>query len=224
MEGIRTVIWDCDNLMWFHRKDEGIITAKALGIEDEHFEEFSEQFYLMFKAFMQYFSCKIVTRKETNQLIAEAMPILQIYGISVEHFMSVHDGLCLTLNEFNSDTIKLLEYFREKNIKSIIKSDWWRDVQEKILSHYNALDYFEEIHGCDNAYLKSNPLSAKEIVKIGREEQYLIIGDSLESDICFAEHSEIKSIWLNRFKNENQSKFVPTYEVTSLLDVMEIVK
>ena len=34
MEKVRIVIWDCDNVMWFHKPEETKILAKALKIEE----------------------------------------------------------------------------------------------------------------------------------------------------------------------------------------------
>lgn len=222
MKEVRTVIWDCDNVMWFHKKEEPEITAKALRIAEV--EEFSVELYRFFENFMSHFKNKRVNMKETLSLVKQNMPILDIYGISVEQFMTVHDGLKIKINDFNYDTLTLMKYLKDKNIKSIVKSDWWRNVQEEIMNYYGVMDYIEELHCCDNAYLKCNPLSAEEIVKTGREEQYVIIGDSLENDIAFANHAGIKSIWLNREgKSVNQTPYKPTFEVNSLLEVMKII-
>lgn len=221
MEKVRTVIWDCDNLMWFHKKEEPKIIAEALKIREV--EEFTIEFYNFFTKFMSYFKNRKVTMKETLRLIEQELPILSIYGILPEQYMTIHDELKFEINDFNYDTLLLMKHLEDKNIKSIVKSDWWRFVQEGILKHYGVMDYIEELHCCDNAYLKSNPLSANGIVKPGREEQYLIIGDSLTSDIAFANCTGIKSIWLNREKIENNTKYHPTYEVESLLDAIEII-
>ena len=131
------------------------------------------------------------------------MPILDIYGITPEKFMKIHNELSFRVNEFNPDILKVMEHLRNKNIKSIVKSDWWRETQEGLLHKFGVLDYVEELHCCDGAYLKSNPQSVKGIIKPGREEEYVIIGDSLASDVCFAEYAGIKSIWFNRLGEKN---------------------
>ena len=50
-----------------------------------------------------------------------------------------------------------------------------------------------------------------------------MIGDSVTSDICFAHNAGIKSIWFNRNEKANETPYKPTFEVPSLLDVMEII-
>lgn len=51
----------------------------------------------------------------------------------------------------------------------------------------------------------------------------IIIGDSLTSDIAFGNHAGIPSIWFNPKGKKNESEFVPDFEITSLLEVMEII-
>ena len=126
--------------------------------------------------------------------------------------------------EFNEDVLVVMEYLQEKGVKNIIKTDWWRNYQQERLKHWGVLNYIERLYCCDNSYLKCNPLSAKEIINEGHEAKFVIIGDSLTSDIAFAKHSGIKSIWLNKDnKQENNSPYKPDFEVASLLEVMEII-
>ncbi|MFR2450666.1 MAG: hypothetical protein ACLS9A_04625 [Clostridia bacterium] len=51
-----------------------------------------------------------------------------------------------------------MKYLQTKGIKNIIKTDWWREAQEIVLKHYGVLDYIEELHCCDDAYLKTNQI------------------------------------------------------------------
>lgn len=221
MKEVRTVIWDCDNLMWFHKTEETVIIATKLGISD--IEEFSVQFFDMIECFNTYFIKTKVNKKELYNIIECTMPILYFYSITPKQFMDIWSGLKLEINEFNPQTTTVLKYLQEKGIKNIVKSDWFREFQEKIMKEFGVLEYIEELHCCDNSYLKCNPLSAEEIIKKGREEEYIMIGDSLRSDIAFANHAGIKSIWVNYNGKDNKTKYRPTFEITSLLEVMEII-
>lgn len=222
MDKVRIAIWDCDNLIWFHLKEESEIVARGLGIREV--PEFSYEYYTFFSNFTSHFKDKKVGIEETYRLIEEKIPVLYFYGYTPRQFLKVVDRLKFLSNEFNEQSLKLIQYLSNKGIKNIVKSDWFRDVQEDMLKEYGLLEYIEELHCCDNAYLKCNPLSAKGIIKPGREEQYVIIGDSLISDIAFASHTGIKSIWFNRNgENKNETQYQPTYEVTSLLEVMEMI-
>lgn len=218
---IRTVIWDCDMVMWFHKIEQAQIIAKALNISD--IDEFKTEFFGMIECFNVYFANKRVTLNETYKLIEKQMPILYFSGKSAKCFMDIMGKLKLEINEFNKDTLIVMKYLKEKGIRQIVKSDWWRDVQINLLKEYGILDYLEKVYCCDNEYLKCNPLSAKKIIRAGKEDNFIIIGDSIRSDIVFAEHAKIKSIWFNREKNVNTTSHKPDFEIASLLEVMDII-
>ena len=222
MENVGIVIMDLDYCIWEHLNEEPELTAKALGIKEV--VEFSDEFYDFFNSFLIRFQNEKVTMGQTLNLIEEKMPILYFYGYTPSQFLLTSNRMKFLCNELNKDALELIKYLSKKGIKNIVKTDWWRYVQEDMLHTYGILDYIEELHCCDNAYLKSNPLSKEGIIKPGKEEQYVIIGDSLTSDVAFAQHAGIKSIWFNKDgKNENNTPFKPTYEVPSLLDVMKII-
>lgn len=222
MKNVRTVIWDLDGVVWFHKREEPEILAKAMGIAEQ--EEFATEFYDFFATFIEYFRDKKVTEDETLKVIEQKMPILYFYGYTPGQFLKVQNRIKLFLNDFNEDSLAVMKYLSEKGIKNIVKTDWWRDVQEHLLHTYGSMVYIEELHSCDNAFLKCNKLSAKGIIKPGKEEEYIIIGDSLISDIAFAKANGIKSIWFNHnFKKENTTPYQPTFEVPSLLEVMGII-
>ena len=221
MEKIRNVIWDCDNVMWFHKKEETKILAETLKIKE--IEELNAEFFSMINMFNTYFSKKRVTLKEYYKIIEEEMPILYFYDITPAYFLQIWGKMKFKVNEFNEDILVIMQYLREKNIKIIVKTDWWKDIQTGALKEYGILKYIEEMYCCDHSFLKSNPLSAQEIIVPGREEEYVIIGDSLSSDIAFANHSGIKSIWFNRDGKQNDTPYKPTCEITSLLEVMKII-
>lgn len=222
MEKVRTVIWDCDGVMFFHKKEEQQILGKALGIS-EH-EELRAEFFSMLDAFNNYFSSKKVMLSEYYKIIEEKMPILFFYNISPERFIEVYKEIKLLTVDFNDSVLSVMENLRQKGLKQIIKTDWWKEIQVGILKEYGVLKYIEKMYCCDGRYLKSNPLSAKEIIKPGSEQENIIIGDTLSSDIAFASHSGIKSIWFNKDgKQKNDTQYKPDFEVQSLLEVMDII-
>ena len=222
MKDVRTVIWDCDSLMWFHRKDEPEVVAKAMGIKE--IVEFTYEYYDFFNSFLLYFKNKKVTECEMYKLVQQKIPILYFYQFTPQQFLKVLERVKFLTNDFNQDSLTLIKYLYSKGLKNIVKSDWWRNVQEDMLKAYGIMDYIEELHCCDSSYLKCNPLSAQGIIKKGREEQYVILGDSLSNDIAFAQHTGIKSIWFNhKGEKVNDTLYKPTFEVSSLLEVMEMI-
>lgn len=62
------------------------------------------------------------------------------------------------------------------------------------------------------------------VEKAGCLKQEIVhVGDSLESDIIGAKNAGIKSVWINRNKLENKLGIKVDYEISSLLDLLEIL-
>ncbi|KRK90570.1 YjjG family noncanonical pyrimidine nucleotidase [Companilactobacillus futsaii] len=55
-------------------------------------------------------------------------------------------------------------------------------------------------------------------------KDFLMIGDSLSSDIAGANDSDIDSLWYNKNKKVNQSHVKPIFEVTSLPEIINILQ
>lgn len=221
IKGISTIIWDCDNTIWIHRQDElEELIAKGVGIP--YTEELKKQYYGFFDAFNKRFEDEKVTFKKTAKLIEERMPILSKYGVTGSYFLD--KWIPLETSFVNGEAVEVLKYQREKGYKIVILTDWFMDSQVQLLETYGLLQYIERIYACDHEYMKANPKSAKRIIRKGNESEYVIIGDSPNSDIAFAEHAKIKSIWYNPSKKENKTQYIPTVEVTSLLEVIKIIE
>jgi|GEM_PF-4737738 hypothetical protein len=56
---VETLIWDCDNTIWIHRKDEVELISKHLGIEDV--ATLKVQFFQWIKNFNDFFEERLVT-------------------------------------------------------------------------------------------------------------------------------------------------------------------
>lgn len=97
-------------------------------------------------------------------------------------------------------------------------------MQIGMLRKFGILEYIERLYCCDNRYLKCNPLSAREIIKPGTESEFVILGDSPSSDLAFAKHAGIKSIWFNKCgEKKNETPHKPDLEVYSLQEVIDIL-
>lgn len=225
MENIRTVIWDCDGVMWFYKKPrvEAQLVAKALNIP--YSKRMENEYFDMLDSFISRFANKKITLKKYYQLIEEKMPILGFFNISGEQFTERKSSIQTELSIPNKDSVLLLEYLKNKGIKNVVKSDFWREEQIAKMRQYEMLDYIEAVYGCDSGYLKSHHLATvKDIIKPGQEKNCIIIGDSLKCDIAFAEREGIGSIWFNRDgKHINETQYSPTFEVSSLLEIMKIL-
>jgi len=219
INNVKVVIWDCDNTIWIHRKDEIKIVCKEFGIPCT--EEFKKQYFGMFAAYEEYFAERKVKYGAIIRLVRENMPIIAEYGIDANEFFK--RWLKIETSFLNEDALEAIKYLKRKGFKNVVLTDWLWSSQLALLKKYGVLPYIDKVYTCDDQYLKKNPKSAVRVIEKGCEKDYVIIGDSLKSDIGFANHAGIKSIWYNpEFKN-NETTFVPTLEISSMLEVCKII-
>lgn len=55
-------------------------------------------------------------------------------------------------------------------------------------------------------------------------EQALMVGDNLMTDILGSSRVNMKNVWINREKNEPHQEIIPTYEITTLTELIDLVK
>lgn len=216
---VKYVIWDLDNTIWIHREDEYKIVSDLFNIPDA--EKMKEQYYKIFPAYDFSFRNKKVKKEKFKAIVKYHMPILEEHGISIEEFMN--SWMTLQTNYVNENIYQVLDYLRKYNYKNYVLSDWFEETQIYNLREYGLLEYFEEINASDNQYLKTNPKSSNRIINPYKKEEYVIIGDSLTSDIAFANRNGIKSIWYNRLGKENNTEFKPTMEINDLIEICDIL-
>ena len=221
IKGISTVIWDCDYTIWLHQKNElETIISKAVGIP--YTEELKRQHLEFFVAFRKRFADDRVTFEGVAKVIQESMPILSEYGVTGEEFLYKWNHSEAGIE--NKESKGVLKYQKEKGYNIVVLTDWFLDSQIILLKKFGLFQYVDKIYACDNEYMKPHPKSGQRIIIHGKESEYVIIGDSLKSDIALANNAKVRSIWYNPYKNENTTPYIPTAEVTSLLEVIEIIE
>lgn len=224
MKEVRTIIWDLDETVWFYEEDETKILCKKMKITQE--ERFKVEYYKMWDNLLPYFKDVIVTRDKVMKYIEEQMPILKVFNISSSDFMQTLREEKRNMVRVNEDAIKMMKYLKEKGLKNISITDYFTADQEIALKEINALIYIEKVYGCDNVYFKNSIGRVSQVIeelKIEkRREEFVMIGDSISSDIFFARKLGIKSIWFNRKGKINKTSNIPTMEISSLLELKNI--
>lgn len=224
MKEVRTIIWDLDETVWFFREDEVDIICKKLNII--YNERFRQEYYKMWEDIYFYFKDKIVTYNEMKQFIEKEMPILKLCHISVDELLKVIFESKKDLVIVNQEAIEIMKYFSEKGLKNISITDGFAQYQQRVLQELNALIYIEKIYGCGNAYIKNSIGKVTQMIEEleleNRREEFVMIGDSLSNDIFFAQKLGIKSIWYNPKGKTNETSYIPTLEVSSLLELKGI--
>lgn len=221
MKKVRTIIWDLDETVWHYKENESKILCKKLNIDKE--EQFKKEYYQALGDLLGYFKDKIVTYEKVKQFIDEQMPILRTAGISVGNFLKILCEGKKDVADINPEAIVMMKYFKGRGLRNISITDWFASEQEISLISFNANTYIERIYGCDNTYFKNSAQKVSQIVKEleleERREEFIMIGDSLSSDIFFAQKLGIKSVWYNPKEKKNTTNNIPNIEVKSLLEL-----
>jgi putative hydrolase of the HAD superfamily len=56
------------------------------------------------------------------------------------------------------------------------------------------------------------------------QEEVLMVGDNLSTDILGANRSGIQSVWINRHRSKNNGEVAPSYEIQHLEELFEILR
>ncbi len=221
LENITTLIWDCDGTLWHHSDNEMDLLCNALHLEKT--KPLEEQYFQMLSDFQNYFQGKIVTPKKMVEFIRKEMPILDYYNLSAAEFFE--KWKLVETGQVDKDAKACLEKLSEKGYRNVVLTDWFMETQVMLLSKYELLQYIEAIYPLEGEYLKADHRSFGRIFSDRtRLEEYIIIGDSLKSDIGFATHAGIASIWYNsRREQRTEKNFIPSYEVYTLLEICSIL-
>ena len=217
LENVTTIIWDCDGTLWHHSDNEMELLCSALHLEKT--EALEEQYFQMLSDFQDYFQGKTVTQKKMVEFIRKEMPILDYYNLSPADFFK--KWMMVETGQVDKEAKTCLEKLSEKGYRNVVLTDWFMETQVMLLSKYGLLQYIEAIYPLEGQYLKADHRSFDRIFSTKTHlEEYIIIGDSLKSDIGFATHAGIASIWYNpRKKVKTEKDVVPSYEVHSLLEI-----
>ena len=154
------------------------------------------------------------------------MPILKQFNISADFFLKTLSTEKRNITTVNQEAIEMIKYCYQIGLKNISITDWFIEDQEVALRDFEVLDYIDKIYGCNNVYFKNSPEKVAQITKEleleKRKKEFLMIGDSLTSDISFAKKLGIKNVWYNPKKKKNTTNIIPDLELESLLELKNI--
>ncbi len=215
---MKTAIFDLDDTLWGHDYEkESIFLSSRLGIlEVEHFKL---EFYTALKKLNAYLRGREITESQ----------VIHFFEKNIQTLSSITGNELLNAFNLNEDAIldeyvpSLLSTLHKNDFNTIILTDWFDNCQLNALKRFDLLKFFKSMYSWSNlGHLKSDLRTVNKVIK-GNTDDYIMIGDGLESDIAFANNASIKSIWLNPQGKENHTIFVPTFEVKSLKEAEEIL-
>lgn len=227
ISSVSTVVFDCDDTLWssdFLR--DLIAVAESLQIPQENIISFAKALQ---KAVWQVFDFHL-DNKVTRDSIEIALERLlsneiSAYGITSS---SIYDALShptFCSCQADPESLDVISYLYKKGYKLVVKSDWFSNVQINHMQNFGYLQYFEFIVGPVGDYFKPDPRGAAKIIGSNDPSHFVMIGDSQNRDVQFANNVGMFSIWINKGNNLRISgkKFSPTYEIQRLSELKSIL-
>lgn len=231
MKRYKSLFIDLDDTLWdtYHNNKEclkEVYTAHNFG-----------RYYASFEAFFDIYwpHNMLLWEQYRNREIDKQFLIVDRFRYVLRPLGIEDDKTSLAINnEFLQRTttktrlvpgaIELLEYLHP-SYRLFILSNGFREVQSKKLINSGLAPYIERMVLSEDACIQK---PHKEIFDYAlrntnsRRSESLMIGDCWEADIVGAHNSRIDQIWLNPDKLPAKG-FEPTYTVTSLQEIKEIL-
>jgi len=163
--------------------------------------------------------------------------------LKVERFKRLSDKLNIKFDEIQfaklymkhlsfasflyDDSIKLLESLHEDYKLSIV-TNGLKDVQNNRIRKSIIAKYFEDIVISEEVNISKPDPKIFELalnnIKHADKRKVLMIGDSLTSDIQGGINFGIDTCWFNANKIVNKTEFKPTYEISNLMELKDILQ
>ena len=230
MENIKYILWDIDGTLidFNYAENEGLkMCFEKYGL-GELTSEILEKYKIINNSYWEKFERGEITRKET--LEGRFYDLFNLYGFetsivpefNVFYQMSMGSSARFSPNG-EEVVLKLKEKYKQyaatngtigaQNRKlSKTGLDKLLDdifISEEIGVDKPSIEYFNEMFN----RIGSNNL-----------DEYIIIGDSLTSDILGGKRVGIKTVWYNPSMKNNKYDYSPDYEIQDLIEVLDILQ
>lgn len=221
--GIRIVLWPTtDGVLWCHDQVEEIaLIGKKLAISSNDTYFLHDQFKNAITKIREETKQQPLTKKLIIKKLEESLTILKAYNITGKKFLDIWIDTNVTI--VNTDALVCMSMLHYKGIKNIIISDWLKKSEMNLLKKYKFYQYVDKIYASDNFYQPNHPKAMSSIIKFDKKDQYCIVGTSLKKDISFGNTAEITSVWYNPDGLANMSKIHPTYTISSLYSLQNLI-
>ena len=229
VNGMRpTLLIDLDDTLLDFHKGENIAVKKALaqmGLPAT--EEIAHRYSEINDAQWKRLEKGEITRSQV--LVGRFQLLFDEMGVdaSAEEIKLIYEGLLSKEGHLFDGAQELLEALQADYDLCII-SNGTAVVQDARIAVTGIAPYFKHIFISQRVGVnKPSPIFFErclEAMPDVRREDCLIIGDSLSSDIQGGMLSGIKTCWLNRTGNAANGDIKPDYEVTSLDEILPLVR
>jgi len=223
------LLFDADETLFDFRKDEisGFYkTLEYFGISPslELFECYSK----INRSFWEAFERNEITKEDIGTKRYDTfLKTFSINGDGAE-FNRVYMNY---LSDVGGNTIEnannVFSFLYDKGFDMYIITNGTDWIQKSRLKNSGLSGYFKKMYVSEEIKVQKPMKEFFDFVikDIGEQNKnnYLIIGDSLTSDILGGINSEIDTIWFNYRYKMNNSDIIPTFEVHSLTQIIDII-
>lgn len=222
------LLFDADETLFDFKKSEkqafenSIIEFNIDYKEDYHlkiYEEINTKIWLEFEnGLITQEKLKVERFKRLSKEIDTPFDELEFSKAYIKHLANA--------SFLYEDSLKVIKEL-SKNHKLAIITNGLKDVQSKRIGQSAIANYFDSIVISEEVKVsKPNP----EIFEIALKSlnymdktKVLMIGDSLTSDIKGGINFGVDTCWTNFSKTKNSTSILPTYEVSNLINLLELL-
>lgn len=223
------IIFDADETLFdFNKSEKEAFKNTMVEFNIKYDEDYHLKIY-------KEINSKLWKEIEAGSITQQELKIERFKRLSVAldiDFNEIEFANCYAKNLANSshlykESIDLIESLYN-SYKLIIVTNGLTEIQDKRIRKSVIAKYFEDIVISEEVGVsKPNPkifeYALKDIENLDKNK-ILIVGDSLTSDIQGGINFGIDTCWFNPHKIGNETNFKPTYEISNIMELKNLVK
>ena len=244
MNKYKILVFDLDDTLIDNLKNVKHAFAKILEIEDHNYsEKCFERWFRIDKQFWSDYQDGLIELpeklkneegKNRDELLdwVRAQRFLLYFNndITLERAIEINN---IYMNALKENVIEIdgahdtLEYLSKQGYRIVIATNGPKVATREKITKIGCSKYVNEIFSADMfGYMKPDKrfgLGLKKAINNFNTDEYLIIGDSLKSDVGLAMECNFDSCWFNKNGDKLNSKYKPTMIITKLNELINIL-
>ncbi len=224
-----TLLFDADNTLFdFDAAEAGSLQAvcNSLGVEMDR-QTFNLYHHINKKCWADFEKGKLPQDQIQITRFSRFLDRLGVTGDPVMVGNQYLEGLAKS-KALIEGTVEMLDKLKSMNLELVVITNGLKQVQRAHFKHTGLTDYFSEIIVSDEIGV-SKPHTAFfdytfEKIKQKDKAKVLIIGDGLASDIKGGMKYGVDTLWFNKRGIELPKGFRPTYRMTRLEEIFEVIQ
>lgn len=216
------VIFDADETLFHFDNFSGLchmFRSYSMDFTKEHFEDYQRINRPLWVAYQNG------TIKAHELQTRRFEPWVEQLGVSAqqlnEHFLDSMAEICKPLEGAQ----ELVDYLHGNGVRLAIITNGFSRLQTVRLARTGFKRYFDHLIVSEEVGLAKphQGIFSHAFDKMGRpdKENVLMVGDTLESDILGGQNFGMDTCWLNIHNASHPEHIVPTYQIRSLLELVE---